>query len=391
MRRSFSAILDECLDLVLVYGESVEGCAARYPQFESELREALESALRVRRVFTFHPDPDRKREARVRLLEAFRQRQTRRSSLADWLGGLSMGWRRLAVSVSAVMLALVVAGTGTVLAADGSIPGDILYPAKRVGERVRLMTAFTDAREATVRTDLLARRVEELEVSTEQGRTRFVLRLAHEIQRLSARARTLAEASVTHEMDAARAALRLASQNPGVTDGGPTPQEVAVRTNPLLMMHNQFGIAEARLRELSMRVQASAAQRQIQAVADILSLHRSHTSRILERVDAIRLASGRAAGQPDEHADNGLGAVQWREVRSRVLGADLVVANGRVRLDLIVELPNGKRQRIYLSPLEADFLRGDRPGRLNDLRIGSEVVLVAHPDTGRVREVRIVP
>ena len=74
-----------------------------------------------------------------------------------------------------------------------------------------------------------------------------------------------------------------------------------------------------------------------------------------------------------------------------MLGADLVVAGGQVRLDLLVELSGGERQRVYLSPAGAGFLRGDRPGRLNDLRIGSEVVLIMHPDTGQVRVVRIAP
>ena len=46
-------------------------------------------------------------------------------------------WRRVASIVAVAMLALALAGWGTVSAAADSVPGDMLYPIKRLGERVR--------------------------------------------------------------------------------------------------------------------------------------------------------------------------------------------------------------------------------------------------------------
>ncbi len=47
--------------------------------------------------------------------------------------------------------------TGTVVAAERSIPGDPLYPVKLVGEHARLVLSFTD------------QRVEELQAVTDKG------------------------------------------------------------------------------------------------------------------------------------------------------------------------------------------------------------------------------
>ena len=82
------------------------------------------------------------------------------------------------------------------MAAEGSVPGDALYPVKRVNERAQLMLTFTDSREAKLRTELLERRIVELEKVTARGREQFVAQLSREIESHSRRARTLAAAPV---------------------------------------------------------------------------------------------------------------------------------------------------------------------------------------------------
>ena len=392
MRRPFIDILDECIDLVLLHGEPVEACVARYPQFADELREALESALAVRQAFSFQPEPQRKRDARLRLLEALERGRTSRRWLRGWVEGLAMGGRRWAVTATALVLALVVGSTTTVLAASDAIPGDTLYPAKRVGERARLMFAFTDTREAGIRTDLMTRRVGEMETLINRGRTQFLPRLVHEIERHSEKARVLTELSLGGEMAAAQAAVHAASKKAVSRNGEDATRVVAVKADPLLIAHDRFLIAEGRLKQLSERAGSPSTQRMLQDVAESLSFHRVHTSRTLEQVDAIRLAFGEAREEESADAPKDKETLgPWQEISARVVAVQLVVDRGNPRLDLIVELPNGKHQRVYLSPAAAQFHKGNRPGRLNDLRIGSEVVMTAHAVTGVIRGVRVMP
>jgi hypothetical protein len=78
-----------------------------------------------------------------------------------------------------------------------------------------------------------------------------------------------------------------------------------------------------------------------------------------------------------------------QEVPVEVLGLELVVSGKRMWLDLKVRLESGQVRVVHLSPRSARLLKGDEPGRLRDLQIGSGVVLGIHPDTGVVQLVRI--
>ena len=44
MTNRFDEALDDCLTRVVLYGESVEACLQRYPDYAAELREQLEVA-----------------------------------------------------------------------------------------------------------------------------------------------------------------------------------------------------------------------------------------------------------------------------------------------------------------------------------------------------------
>ena len=387
MRRSFSDVLDECLDRVMLRHEGVESCLASYPEFATELREALESALVVRQSLSIELDPELKRRARLRLFEAADRGRAARGGWSGWVRGLTEGGRRWAVTAAALVLALGVSGTSTVLAADESVPGDTLYPFKRAGERVRLMFAFTDAREAAFRTDLVGRRMDELEAVTRQGHDQFVPRLAHEIERHSQRARALTEASVSERVDAAKAAIRSAVETP--PGAGEKPgHRVAVRAGPLLLVHARMGSAEERLRKLSEGSRRPIVGQKLREAAEVLRRNRTRTSTTLDQVDAIRLA----APEPGERTLNG--PATWRRESAKVLAVEVVVTSGKTRLDLTVQLSDGKQLRVHLSPAAAHFLKGnegDHPGRLRDLHIGSDVVIVIQQDTGLVRQVRTAP
>ena len=169
-QRSFSEILDECLDRVLVGGESIDACVADYPAHEAELREALNLAAGVRGAMAYQPGADRKRDARLRMQRVLDRRT---SSPSLWqrfnpLRSIPTPAYRFAAVAAVVAVVLIGGGTGTVLASTGAVPGDPLYPVKRATERAQLALAFTDARDASLREQFIERRVEELEHVTDQ-------------------------------------------------------------------------------------------------------------------------------------------------------------------------------------------------------------------------------
>jgi len=69
---------------------------------------------------------------------------------------------RLAWAALALFLALVVTTTGTVLAAESSLPGELLYPIKRAGEEVHLALTWRAQSRAALRIDLAERRLAEV-------------------------------------------------------------------------------------------------------------------------------------------------------------------------------------------------------------------------------------
>jgi hypothetical protein len=71
----------------------------------------------------------------------------------------------------AAVLALVAAGGGTVAAASGSLPGDVLYPVKTATEKVERFLSFGDEAKASFHIKMAERRLEEIESLIEKSRT----------------------------------------------------------------------------------------------------------------------------------------------------------------------------------------------------------------------------
>lgn len=73
--------------------------------------------------------------------------------------------------VTASMVILLVAGSGVSFAAQGSLPGDVLYPVKvNVNEKVQTALAFTPKAKVQVEQSLAETRIEEAETLAAQGR-----------------------------------------------------------------------------------------------------------------------------------------------------------------------------------------------------------------------------
>lgn len=169
MADRIETILDECLER-LRQGDSVEQCLVRYPEQAVDLEPLLRVAMASRNAaLSVAPRPEFKARARQeiqsRLGDKGRAIEPKKASPMGWIP-------RWAVMVASVVLIFLIAGTGTVAASTGSMPGDTLYPLKLATERVRLGLARGDISKARVNVRLADRRVKEIVYLAEKGDSR---------------------------------------------------------------------------------------------------------------------------------------------------------------------------------------------------------------------------
>ena len=160
MGKEFNDILDECLEDVLVKGETLEQCLASYPEQADELKPLLETALATKKALIIQPRPEFKTKARYQFGSALREVKPKRR--------LFLGWPRWATAV-AVVLILLLAGGGTVAAAGNSMPDNPLYPVKLATEQVRLTLTPSNMGKAELYAKLADRRVAEIIYMADKG------------------------------------------------------------------------------------------------------------------------------------------------------------------------------------------------------------------------------
>lgn len=161
------AVLDECLSQI-DRGESIKACVAQYPMLEAQLEPLLRLALQVKDLRQEQrPSPAALQAGRQRLLhEAARLRSARidkaRTSQVPWWLNLQALMRRSMVAVILATLLLATAlGAGTIAASAKSLPGDALYPVKRMTEGFQLLLTFDRQTKAQLVQTLDERRREE--------------------------------------------------------------------------------------------------------------------------------------------------------------------------------------------------------------------------------------
>lgn len=162
MKGEFESLLDESLER-LRKGEKLE------PSAEEELEAFLKVASRIQEISTppreaFVDDLERGLVEKARAL----QRAKRRSLWARYLTP-TFGRARRWATVLAAILAFVVASAGTVVAAQSSIPGEPLYPVKRVTERLGLLVVRDLPAKIHLHLEFTKRRTDEIEALYGRG------------------------------------------------------------------------------------------------------------------------------------------------------------------------------------------------------------------------------
>ena len=168
-------ILDECLERLLVKGETVEQCLESYPEHAAELGPLLRTALATSNALDIQPSTDFMARARYQLYAELDRAQVRQRRPI-------FGWQPRWALIVVVVLTVLLVGGGTVVAADSSMPGSPLYPVKLATENIRLKLSLSDVRKAELYAALADRRVAEIARMIEKGRTQLVERTAQRLR-----------------------------------------------------------------------------------------------------------------------------------------------------------------------------------------------------------------
>ncbi len=166
--REFDNILDECLERV-IKGETVEVCLADYPDYAAELEPLLRTALDTREAAAIEPRPEFRDKARYQFQAALREMEPEKSR-----GFFS--WQPRWVTVVAIVVVLLLAGSGTVVAASNSLPGEFLYPVKMATEAVQLVFTPSALGKAELYARLADKRIDEIIRMAEKGKVKQVER-----------------------------------------------------------------------------------------------------------------------------------------------------------------------------------------------------------------------
>ena len=155
--KKFEEVLDECLDRMLVRGETLEQCLQRFPEHSDKLRPLLETVTTARRVMPVQPRPEFKERARSQFNSALRAKSEKKiRAFPVW------SWPRSVGVAVAILLVLSLTATGTVAAAHGSMPDSPLYPVKLATEQVQMALTFSDLGKAELHAKLADERVTEI-------------------------------------------------------------------------------------------------------------------------------------------------------------------------------------------------------------------------------------
>ena len=169
--KEFNNILDECLERLLVKGETIEQCLASYPEQATELEPLLQTALAAKKTSTIQPRPEFRARARHQFRSALQEMETRRKFRF-------FGWQPQWATAIAIVLILLLAGGGTVAAASNSMPDGTLYAVKEWTENVRLRLTLSELGKAQLYASFADKRVLEIARMAEEGKPELVRRIA---------------------------------------------------------------------------------------------------------------------------------------------------------------------------------------------------------------------
>jgi len=149
------SILDDCLERILVRGESAEECLAHYRQYADELKPLLQTVVATIKALDIEPRPDFRAKARYQFHSALKEAVSKKHRRF-------FGWQLRWVTMASLSLVLLLSGGGVVAAASNSMPDSPLYQVKLVTEQIQLLLTSSPEDKAELHAKLVDRRVTEI-------------------------------------------------------------------------------------------------------------------------------------------------------------------------------------------------------------------------------------
>lgn len=190
MSKEFDNVLNECLERLLVKGETIEQCLQSYPEQAAELKPLLQMAVATRKAVAIQPPAEFKARARYQFHAALQEAASHRRHPF-------LGWLPRWATVVTMVLGVLMVGGGTVAAAGYSMPDSFLYPVKLVTEQVQLALTPSDTGKAKLNAECADRRVREIIYIASKGDAK---KIEAATQRLDKRLTMLARLTSTPEV-----------------------------------------------------------------------------------------------------------------------------------------------------------------------------------------------
>ena len=210
-KRQFDNILNECLERLITGQETVEQCLQRYPEYSQELEPLLRTAALMNKAVDVKPSEDFRARARYQMqLKMAESKAPRR---------VTRGVPRWAVAVCTVMLVFVLGG-GTVLASEGSMPGNPLYLVKLTTENIQVKLAGSQEKKAELYVALANERVDEMTWMVNNNKTQGLEAAA---QRLDSYYNEIGTLQLSGSAEIAWSSSNTANQATGETTATTTP------------------------------------------------------------------------------------------------------------------------------------------------------------------------
>ncbi|MAT99907.1 MAG: hypothetical protein CL608_22430 [Anaerolineaceae bacterium] len=158
------AVLQESLDF-MEQGESIEQILARYPELAETLRPFLDTAAQLA---TLAPQPSlaAKQQSQQAFLAHASSLQTAPIQPSPWYR-----LRQLLLPLVSLAMVLILFSTAAVFVSTSAIPGDVLYPVKRLVENVRLNQTSDPETAVTLMEQYQQERIREVQALLRTGRS----------------------------------------------------------------------------------------------------------------------------------------------------------------------------------------------------------------------------
>ncbi len=171
MPETIDNILQDCLDLMR-RRTPANGCLALYPEFAEELAPLLAASVGAENLLVQPLGASSRSRIKATVLGEWNRR---RAPKRRWWNlpafaptpAFAPRWAAVAATLA---VALMLGGSGTVLAAGYSIPGDALYPVKQVREEVRLWWTWSPEAKVDIYTRLVNKMADEIRALAAAGR-----------------------------------------------------------------------------------------------------------------------------------------------------------------------------------------------------------------------------